>query len=74
MCKLFYHYALKKVCSFSSNSPFHVAVVAAEVDMEVVVVIDVEIAIGTEAQDLIDISMVEIDLVLTERFGIEHFM
>lgn len=33
-----------------------------------------EIAIGTEALDLIDISMVEIDPVLTERFGIEHFM
>lgn len=39
-----------------------------------VVEIGAEIATGTEALDLIDISMVEIDHVLTERFGIEHFM
>lgn len=48
-------------------------VVVVEVDMEVVET-SAEIAIGTEALDLIDISMVEIDPVLTERFGIEHFM
>ena len=39
-----------------------------------VVGIGAEIAIGMEPLDLIDISMVEIDLVLTEKFGIEHFM
>ena len=48
-------------------------VVVVEVDMEVVE-IGAEIATGTEALDLIDISMVEIDHVLTERFGIEHFI
>lgn len=53
---------------------FHVAVVVVvEVDMEVVE-IGVEIAIGMEALVPIDISMVEIDLVLTEKFNIEHFM
>lgn len=64
--------------TFSLLNPFNMSccvaeVVVEEVDMEVVE-IGVEIAIGTEALDPIDISMVEIDLVLTERFSIGHFM